>query len=61
MEKTPFMLLLPKKLSATITAPIKMAIKKNWPENRKQIFAVLSIYFCTLILLSLPLQYFIKP
>jgi len=60
MEKTPFMLPLPKKLSTIIAAPAKMVTKENWPENRKQTFAVLLTYFCILVLLSLPLQYVIK-
>jgi len=59
-ERTPFMLPLPKKLSAIITAPARMAIKKNLPENEKQIFAVVFIYFCILVLISLPIQYCIK-
>jgi hypothetical protein len=33
MEKIPFMLPLPKKLSTIITAPAKVVTKKNWPEN----------------------------
>jgi len=59
-ESTPFMLPLPKKLSAIITAPARMTIKKNLPENGKQIFAIVFIYFCILVLLSLPIQYCIK-
>ena len=61
MENTPFMLPLPKKLSAIITTPAKIVIKKNLPENRKQIFTTVFIYFCILVLLSLPIQYCIKP
>jgi len=60
MEKTPFMLPLPKKLSTIITAPAKIVTSKNWPENNKQTFAVLLTYFCIFVLSSLPLQYFIK-
>lgn len=60
MEKTPFMIPLPKKLSTIITAPARMAIKKNWPENRKQTLSILLIYFCILVLSSLPIQYFMR-
>ncbi len=60
MESTPFMLPLPRRLSTIITSPANMAIKKNWPENKTQTSIVLFIYFCILILLSLPLQYLIK-
>jgi protein-S-isoprenylcysteine O-methyltransferase Ste14 len=60
MDKTPFMLPLPKKLSTIITAPVRIVTKKNLPESNKQIIAVLSTYLCILVLLSLPLQYFIK-
>jgi hypothetical protein len=54
------MLPLPKKLSIIITAPAKIVTKENWPENNKQILAVLLTYFCILVLSSLPLRYFIK-
>jgi protein-S-isoprenylcysteine O-methyltransferase Ste14 len=60
MDKTPFMLPLPKKLSTIITAPVRIVTKKNLPESNKQIIAVLSTYLYILVLLSLPLQYFIK-
>jgi len=60
MEGRPFMLPLPRKLTAIIVSPAKIVIKKVWPENGIQILITLFIYLCALILLSLPLQYFTK-
>lgn len=53
LERTPFMLPLPQQLSALIAAPAKMVIKKNRPENGKEIALTLLVYGAILILLSL--------
>lgn len=53
-DNTPFMLPLPKQLSALITTPIRALLKKNWPENRKEIAYVIMVYGTALVLLSLP-------
>jgi len=52
-ERTPFMLPLPQQLSALTVAPAKMVIKKNWPENGKEIALTLLVYGAILVLLSL--------
>jgi protein-S-isoprenylcysteine O-methyltransferase Ste14 len=52
-EKTPFMLPLPKKLSAIIVAPARIIIKKNWPDNGKEIAFTMLVYGSILVLLSL--------
>ncbi len=51
-SSTPFMLPLPKILSRLITVPVKILLKKNLPENRKEIAYITLIYGVTLILLS---------
>ncbi|MEM3640775.1 MAG: DUF1295 domain-containing protein [Candidatus Bathyarchaeia archaeon] len=56
-EKTPFMLPLPQQLSALIAAPAKMVIKKNCPENGKEIALTLLVYGAILVLLSLPFRF----
>lgn len=53
-EKTPFMFPLPKKLSALIAAPAKGVMKKNWPENGKEIAFIITVYGVMLVLLSSP-------
>lgn len=53
-ENTPFMLHLPKHLSALITAPARALLKKSLPENRKEVVFIIIIYGTTLVLLSLP-------
>jgi protein-S-isoprenylcysteine O-methyltransferase Ste14 len=56
LERTPYMLPLPQQLSALIVAPVKMVIKKNWPENGKEIALTLLLYGATLVLFSLPFR-----
>lgn len=53
-EKTPLMFPLPKKLSAVIVAPAKGVMKKNWPENGKEIAFIITVYGGMLVLSSLP-------
>jgi protein-S-isoprenylcysteine O-methyltransferase Ste14 len=50
----PFMLPMPKWVSAVITAPQRIILKKDRPENRKELFATFAIYAAILMLLSLP-------
>jgi protein-S-isoprenylcysteine O-methyltransferase Ste14 len=47
-----FMLPLPKKVSRLMTFPIKILLKKNFPENRKEIACTILIYAAMLISLS---------
>jgi len=53
-NNTPFMLPLPKLLVTLITAPARLLLKKNWPENGKEIVYVIVVYGIMLIVLSLP-------
>jgi hypothetical protein len=51
-NSTPFMLPLPRQLSELTTRPAKFSIKKNMPENRKELAYTITIYGITLILPS---------
>ncbi|MFW9867605.1 MAG: methyltransferase family protein [Candidatus Thorarchaeota archaeon] len=53
-KNTPFLLPLPKRLSSALTFPIRKLIKKNFPENNKEILLVLVFIACVIIFLSLP-------
>jgi len=51
---TSFMLPLPKQLSALIVAPARVLLKKNWPENGKEVAFIIIVYGTILVLSSLP-------
>jgi len=53
-DDTPFIVPLPKRVSALIVAPLKALLKKNWPENRKEIAFTIIVYGAVLVVLSLP-------
>jgi protein-S-isoprenylcysteine O-methyltransferase Ste14 len=50
----PFMFPIPKFLSAAITFPMRLLLKKNRPETGKEILATFAVYATLLILLSSP-------
>lgn len=52
--KTPFLIPLPRVLTSVILFPTRMVLKKEWPENNKEIILILIIYGIILILSSLP-------
>ncbi|MFX1283136.1 MAG: methyltransferase family protein [Promethearchaeota archaeon] len=54
-ERTPFLVPLLQRISSLITYPMRKVIKKEWPENNKDIIVVLLIYGGIVVLLSLPL------
>jgi len=53
-DKTSFMLPLPEQLSRAIKFPAKVLLKKNQPENGKELAFIITIYGVVLVLLSLP-------
>lgn len=53
-NNTSFMLPLPKQLSALIMAPARALLKKNRPENGKEVALITIVYGILLVLLSLP-------
>jgi protein-S-isoprenylcysteine O-methyltransferase Ste14 len=53
-DATPFIAPLPKRLSALTVAPLRALLKKNWPENRKEIALAMTVYGAILVALSLP-------
>jgi len=54
-ERAPFMLPLPGFVSRVLTAPIRMILKKEYPENVREVFYTFVTYCAILIALSLPL------
>ena len=54
-KKTSFMVPLPKKFSHLLSAPARFFIKKNYPQNRKEVLFIVSFYAIFFILLSIPL------
>jgi len=59
-ERTSFLVPLPRRIKSFITYPMRKLIKKEWPENNKDIVVVLLIYGGIVVLLSVPLvNYFI--
>ena len=53
-EKTPFLIPLPNSLKTVILFPSKKVLRKEWPENKKELIVVLVLYSLILILSSLP-------
>ncbi len=51
-SSTPFMLLLPKIVLRLATFPVKVLLKKDFPDNRKEIAYTILIYSVILILMS---------
>jgi hypothetical protein len=50
----PFMFPLPRLVSDVITAPIRYSLKKDRPENRKELIVTFMVYLGLLVMLSLP-------
>lgn len=53
-RETPFMLPLPKIVSKILSAPAKLILKKDYPQNRKETISLILSYIVILILLSIP-------
>ncbi len=53
-ERAPFMLPLPRLVSGVFTAPNRMMLKKEYPENVREVFYTFVTYCVILITLSLP-------
>jgi protein-S-isoprenylcysteine O-methyltransferase Ste14 len=50
----PFMFRIPKFVSTVVTAPMRLALKKDRPEKGKELMGTFAVYATMLILLSLP-------
>jgi protein-S-isoprenylcysteine O-methyltransferase Ste14 len=55
-QKTPFLIPLPNILIVGILFPIRVVLKKDWPENNREVVLILVIYGTILIICSLPLM-----
>ncbi|MFW9864229.1 MAG: methyltransferase family protein [Candidatus Thorarchaeota archaeon] len=53
--KTPFLIPLPESISNLMVAPIRVVLKKDWPENGREIVITVILYSMILMLLSVPL------
>lgn len=60
-EKTPFLMPLPRIISKFIKLPLKIIIKKDFPENKKEILLSILVYDILLIILSIPFRFFPFP
>lgn len=54
-NRTPFMLPLPMGILSFILWPLRMLLKKEWPETNREIIFILLVYGIILVLLSFPL------
>ncbi|MFX0022759.1 MAG: methyltransferase family protein [Candidatus Hermodarchaeota archaeon] len=59
-KKTPFLIKLPPKLMIVITLPMRVIIKKNFPETKKEALIVVFVYGAIIVILSLPLALLIS-
>ena len=53
--KVPFLMPLPRGISNLMSAPIRIVLKKDWPENGREIAVTVILYSVILMLLSVPL------
>ena len=53
-ESAPFMFPIPKFLASLVTAPIRILLGKNQPQDRREIIGIFAVYCLILVLLSLP-------
>jgi protein-S-isoprenylcysteine O-methyltransferase Ste14 len=60
-DRTPFMLPLPKPVSAAIAFPMRVLLRRDRPENGRQVLAVFLAYAAILVLMSLPFVLFKWP
>jgi len=51
--RTAFMIPLPRGISSLVTFPVRLVLKKEWPESKREIIYVITIYGTILVLLSL--------
>lgn len=54
-ERTAFLFPLPRRIRSLIKYPMRKLIKKEWPENNKDIIKVLLIYGVIVLMMSVPL------
>jgi protein-S-isoprenylcysteine O-methyltransferase Ste14 len=54
--KVPFLMPLPRRISNLMSAPVRIVLKKDWPENGREIVITVILYSVILMLLSVPLM-----
>lgn len=60
-ERTPFLLPLPRWMSKTISAPMRLVLRRPWPESGLQVAVVVATYAVILIAASIPFVVFDWP
>lgn len=60
-DQTPFLVPLPKWLGRAVSAPMRWVIRRQWPDNGRQVVAVVGIYALILIVASAPFAFFDWP
>lgn len=53
-DRTPFLLPLPSWLNSVISAPMRLVLRRPWPENGRQVAVVVALYAVILVAASLP-------
>jgi protein-S-isoprenylcysteine O-methyltransferase Ste14 len=53
-DRTPFLFPMPKFVSSVIASPIRLLLKKDRPENSREVIVVFLVYTVIMVLLSLP-------
>ncbi|MFW9913537.1 MAG: methyltransferase family protein [Candidatus Thorarchaeota archaeon] len=53
--KVPFLMPLPRSISKLMSAPVRIVLKKDWPENGRDVVITVILYTVILMLLSVPL------
>ena len=60
-SRTPFLLPAPHWLSTVISMPMRLVLRRPWPENGRQVAAAIAVYASVLIVLSVPFAVFDWP
>ena len=60
-RRTPFLMPLPSWLASVISAPMRLVLRRPWPENGRQVAAVVGFYAVILIAASVPFTIFDWP
>jgi hypothetical protein len=60
-DRTPFLMPLPSWLAQVISAPMRLTLRRPWPETGGQVAAVIGVYAAILIAASIPFVIFDWP
>lgn len=60
-DRTPFLVPLPHRLRSVFAAPMRLALRRQWPETGRQVALVIAVYAAILIAASVPFVVFDWP